>query len=195
MHKGRNPEIPRTKITSFSTTSTPTLHPRGRAAEFQKLKWLERKENYSVAQYLHKKLLTFSFPIFSLWAGPQTWIPTHMHTRMHAQIYVSHTHRLDVHGKPFLTPPGLGTQLGLWDVSILLPRLCDFVRHTVDWIKMHNLQAENYVLLSSLTEDLAQDTASWIALGDCSEEVRERPGYIGVLSKTKNKNRWSNIKR
>lgn len=104
MHKGRNPEIPRTKITSFSTTSTPTLHPRGRAAKFQKLKWLERKENYSVAQYLHKKLLTFSFPIFSLWAGPQTWIPTHMHTRMRAQIYVSHTRRLDVHGKPSLTP-------------------------------------------------------------------------------------------
>lgn len=44
-----------------------------------------------------------------------------------------------------------------------------------------------------LLRTIAQDIASWIALGDCSEEVREQPGYIGVLSK--NKNRWSNIKR
>lgn len=37
MHKGRDPEIPRTKITSFSPTSTPILHPRGGTAKFQKL--------------------------------------------------------------------------------------------------------------------------------------------------------------
>lgn len=37
VHKGRDPEIPRTKITSFSPTSTPTLHPRGGKAKFQKL--------------------------------------------------------------------------------------------------------------------------------------------------------------
>lgn len=62
-----------------------------RAAKFQKLKWLETKDNYSVAQYLHKKLLTFSFPIFSLWVCPESWTPTHVYTRMCVLIHVSHT--------------------------------------------------------------------------------------------------------
>ena len=41
---------------------------------------------------------------------------------------------------------------------------------------MHNLKVENSVLFSRHTEDLSQDTASQIALRDCSEEVREEPG-------------------
>ena len=35
--------------------------------------------------------------------------------------------------------------------------------------------------LADKTEDLSQDTASQIALSDCSKGVREEPGYIGVL--------------
>ena len=32
------------------------------------------------------------------------------------------------------------------------------------------------------TKDLSPDTASQIALRDCSEEVGEEPGYIGVFA-------------
>lgn len=63
--------------------------------------------------------------------------PTDMDTHPHAHedacpdLRVSHTQaRCAWQAIPH--PPGLGTQQGLWDVSILLPRLCDFVRHTVD---------------------------------------------------------------
>ena len=47
---------------------------------------------------------------------------------------------------------------------------------------MHNLKVEGSVLLGGLSEDLKpgrQDT--YIALRYLSEEVREEPGYIGVL--------------
>ena len=39
--------------------------------------------------------------------------------------------------------------------------------------------------LLDLLRTMAQGTASQIALRDCSEEVREEPGYIGVFAKTK----------
>ena len=51
---------------------------------------------------------------------------------------------------------------------------------------MHNLQVENYVLLNGLTEDLSPGY-SLSALRDCSKEVREEPGYIGVLLLIKEK--------
>ena len=38
--------------------------------------------------------------------------------------------------------------------------------------------------LADLTEDLNGETASQIALRDCSEKVREEPGYVGVFAKT-----------
>lgn len=59
-----------------------------------------KRKAFWFAQYLHKNLLTFSFPVLHLWAGSQTWTPTHMHTRMRAQIHVSHTCRLSACGKP-----------------------------------------------------------------------------------------------
>ena len=48
---------------------------------------------------------------------------------------------------------------------------------------MHNLKVEGAVLFGGLSEDLKpgiQDT--YIALKDLSEEVREEPEYIGVLT-------------
>ena len=50
-------------------------------------------------------------------------------------------------------------------------------------LKKCNLKVENYVLFSRLVENLALKTASQIVLRDCSEEVREEPGYIGVSVK------------
>ena len=57
---------------------------------------------------------------------------------------------------------------------------------------MHNLKVENSVLFSRHTGDLSQDTASQIALRDCSEEVREEPGYSGHFAR---KTGSRNIKR
>lgn len=49
--------------------------------------------------------------------------------------------------------------------------------------KKHNQELENYILFSRHIEDLSpRDRLS--ALKDCSEEVREEAGYIGVLQKT-----------
>ena len=48
---------------------------------------------------------------------------------------------------------------------------------------MHNLKVEKYVLFSGLAEDLSQKTSSEIAPRDYSEEVREEPGYVGILQK------------
>ena len=47
---------------------------------------------------------------------------------------------------------------------------------------MHNLKVENYVLLGGLSENFKpREQSLKIALRDCSEEVREELGYIGVL--------------
>lgn len=47
---------------------------------------------------------------------------------------------------------------------------------------MHNLKVENYVFLGGLSENFKPRGQSLkIALRDCSEEVREELGYIGVL--------------
>ena len=51
----------------------------------------------------------------------------------------------------------------------------------VGWKKIHNLKTENYVLFSRQSRAWAQDAAFQTALRDCSEEVREKPEYIGVL--------------
>ena len=52
--------------------------------------------------------------------------------------------------------------------------------------KTHTVQVENYVLFRDITENyIAQDTASQIALRNCSKEVREQPGYIRVFAETK----------
>ena len=48
--------------------------------------------------------------------------------------------------------------------------------------KLHNLQVESYVLFSRFSEDFKPGRRdSWIVLRDCFKEVREEPGYIGVL--------------
>ena len=46
----------------------------------------------------------------------------------------------------------------------------------------HNLKVENYVLFSMHTEDLTPGDSLSDSSGDCSKEVREKPGYIGVLA-------------
>ena len=46
----------------------------------------------------------------------------------------------------------------------------------------HNLKVENYVLFGRHTKDLSQDVASQKVLRDCSEEIREEPGCIGVFA-------------
>ena len=46
----------------------------------------------------------------------------------------------------------------------------------------HNIKDDNYVLLSGLIENTAQETASQIPLRDWSREVREELGYIGVFA-------------
>ena len=52
---------------------------------------------------------------------------------------------------------------------------------------MHNLKVENYVLFGALLRPKVWDTASHIALRDCSKEVWEEPGYIGIFVKNKTK--------
>lgn len=50
---------------------------------------------------------------------------------------------------------------------------------SVDWKKKkHNLKVDNYVLFSVHSEDLSLGDRLW----DCSEEVREEPGYLGVFA-------------
>ena len=58
----------------------------------------------------------------------------------------------------------------------------DFKNDSLETEKMHNLKVENYVLLDGLSENFKPRRQSFkIALRDCSEEVREELGYIGVL--------------
>ena len=53
---------------------------------------------------------------------------------------------------------------------------------------MHNLKVENYVVFGGHTEDLSLGDRLSDALRNCSEEVREEPGYIGVFAV---KTKWS----
>ena len=48
---------------------------------------------------------------------------------------------------------------------------------------MHNLTVTGYILFRDINEKLtiAWEAASQIALRNCSKEVREEPGYIGVF--------------
>ena len=47
-----------------------------------------------------------------------------------------------------------------------------------------------------LLRTIAQESASWLALRNCSKEKREEPGYMGVFAeKQTNKNHVVNIKR
>ena len=47
---------------------------------------------------------------------------------------------------------------------------------------LQNLKVENYVLFIRLSEDFKpRKQNSQITLRRCSEDVREEPGYIGVL--------------
>ena len=65
----------------------------------------------------------------------------------------------------------------------------DWVYTGVNLKKTHNQKVENYVLFGYITEDyIAQESASQIVLRNCSKEVREEPGYIGVFAE-KNKKR------
>lgn len=50
--------------------------------------------------------------------------------------------------------------------------------------------------LRNLLRTIAQESASWLALRNCSKEKREEPGYMGVFAeKQTNKNHVVNIKR
>ena len=49
---------------------------------------------------------------------------------------------------------------------------------------MHNQKFENYDLFGRHTEGLSPGD-NLLALSDCSKEVREKPGYMGVLQKNK----------
>lgn len=44
----------------------------------------------------------------------------------------------------------------------------------------YNLNIESYVLFGVLTEDYRLETESQIAVGNCSKEVREESGYLGI---------------
>ena len=57
--------------------------------------------------------------------------------------------------------------------------------------KKHNLKAENYVLVDFL-RNLAWEAVSQLTLRAYCEEVKEEPGYIGVLQQKPGS--W-NIKR
>ena len=46
--------------------------------------------------------------------------------------------------------------------------------------KPHNLKGENYGLSMDLA--IAEESASQVALKNCSKEVREDPGYIRVFT-------------
>ena len=48
--------------------------------------------------------------------------------------------------------------------------------------KFHSLKVEDCVLFEGLAEDLSLEAASQTALRDCSEEVREEPGYTGLFA-------------
>ena len=57
---------------------------------------------------------------------------------------------------------------------------------------MHCLQVETYVLFGEFSEGLSpRDRPSGSYKRECSEEVREQPGYTGIFAKTN----WVNIKR
>ena len=58
-----------------------------------------------------------------------------------------------------------------------------------------NLEVERFVLFGGLTEDCSPDTASQIALRDCSKDVREELGDVGVFAGKEQTNIWLNIQR
>ena len=49
--------------------------------------------------------------------------------------------------------------------------------------------------LADILRTLAQKTDSQRTLRDCSEEVKEEPGYIGVFAKNKQTNKQNNTSR
>ena len=57
--------------------------------------------------------------------------------------------------------------------------------------RTHNLKVTGYILFRDINERLtiAWEAASQIALRNCSKEVREEPGYIGVFVGEKKKKR------
>ena len=67
----------------------------------------------------------------------------------------------------------------------------------VDRTKMHNLKVENDVVFEEVLKTIAWETLSQMALRNCSKEVVEETGYIGIFveNKTKENKMWSNIKR
>ena len=52
---------------------------------------------------------------------------------------------------------------------------------------MHNLKVENSVSFEDLLRTIAGETASQIVLRNCSKEVVEEPGDIGVFVENKTK--------
>ena len=54
--------------------------------------------------------------------------------------------------------------------------------------KMHKLKVENYILLGELSKNLSQGY-SLSALRDCSEEIREKPGYIAFAENNNRTNK------
>ena len=48
--------------------------------------------------------------------------------------------------------------------------------------KMHSLKFKNFVLFGGITKDCNPETASQRAQRNCSKEVMEEIGYIGVFA-------------
>ena len=65
----------------------------------------------------------------------------------------------------------------------------EMLNHSVDWEKkMHKLKVENYILFGELFKNLRQGY-SLSALRDCSEEIREKPGYIAFVENNNKTNK------
>ena len=59
---------------------------------------------------------------------------------------------------------------------------------------MHNLEVEKNVVFEELLRTIAWETLSQKTLRNCSNEVVEETGYIGVFLKTKQKKRKCMVK-
>ena len=51
----------------------------------------------------------------------------------------------------------------------------------IDWIKCITLKLRIMLYSVMLLRTIAQESASWLALRNCSKEKREEPGYMGVF--------------